>query len=325
MPLAIQMTEYGPPSVLKAVERPLPSLKPDEVLIEVIASAVNRSDINVRSGRHPILKPDPFPYIPGIETVGTVCATGSAVALPLGTRVITMMQKMGGVHAHRAGGYQTHVLAPATAVAALDPRQDPIAMASLGLAAVTAYEGLQRVAVKAGDRVLITGASGGVGMAGVGLAKAWGAWTIAVTSHPSKVEALRSYGADEVWDLSQGPWERVSTGPVDGVLEMVGGATFRECVQLLRPGGKLCVVGAISGGEATFSVWDLLYEAQATGWTSELLTGRELQHLVDRFGHLLSQGRLRVPPVTRYPLTDAARAHADMEHGAIAGRLLLIP
>jgi NADPH:quinone reductase len=165
MPYAIQIAGYGPPAVLKPVELPAHTLQAGEVLIEVVATAVNRSDVNVRSGHHPILKPNPFPYTPGIETLGTVVARGEAVSLPLGTLVITMMQKMGGVYAHRPGGYQSQVVAPASTVAALSATTDPLTMAALGLAAVTAYQGLQRLKVQAGQRVLITGASGGVGSA----------------------------------------------------------------------------------------------------------------------------------------------------------------
>jgi len=319
------MTEYGPPSVLKPVERPLPTLRSGELLIEVIASAVNRSDVNVRSGAHPILKPDPFPYVPGLETVGIVSAKSPDVALPLGTRVITMMQKMGGVHAHRPGGYQTHVVAPATTVATLDPRLEPYTMAALGLAAVTAYQGLLRTALKAGDRLLITGASGGVGSAALGVAKAWGAWSIAATTQTSKVPFLKELGADEVWDLSQGTWEQVCTGAVDAALDLIGGDTFRHCVQSLRRGGRLCVVGAVSGGEVSFFAWDLLEEIWLTGYSSERLDGAQLQDTMDRLGGLVLQGRLRGPPMRKYLLADAARAHEDMEQNAFGGRLLLVP
>jgi NADPH:quinone reductase len=325
MPLAIQMKEYGRPSVLTPVDLPEPQLGPDDVLIRVSASAVNRSDLNVRSGAHPILKPDPFPYIPGIETVGTVCARGSDVTLPLGTPVITMMQKMGGVHARRPGGYQAYVAAPASTVAALPAGLDLPGMAALGLAAVTAYQGLTRLQVKAGDRVLITGASGGVGSAALALCNAWGAWCVVATTSPFKAQALRDLGADEVWDLSQGGWSRQRTQPVHAVLELVGGTTFRECVQSLAPDGRLCVIGALAGGEATFSVWDLLDELHVTGWSSERLDGRQLQDTMDRLVRLVQQQRLLPPPVARYSLRDAARAHADMERGDLTGRVLLIP
>lgn len=325
MALAIEMSQYGPPSVLRLVERRIPELRPDEVLIDVVASAVNRSDVNVRSGRHPILKPNPFPYIPGIETVGTVAAKGAHVELPLGAHVITMMQKMGGVHAHRPGAYQTHVVAPVTTVATLEPRVDLFSMAALGLAAVTAYQGLLRIGVKAGDRILITGASGGVGSAALRLAKAWGAWTIAVTTQSAKGDHLRETGADEVWDLSDGGWDRQRSGSVDGVLELVGGDTFRQSIQTLKRYGRLCVVGALAGGETTFSVWDLLDEIAVTGYSSEHLDGFALQDTVDRLTRLLDQGRLQPPAFTRYALAEAASAHEAMERNQVEGRMLLVP
>lgn len=325
MPLAICMTEYGPPTVLRAERVSAPALLPGEVLIEVVASAVNRSDVEIRCGNWPILKPQPFPYTPGLETVGRIAAKAADVELPIGAAVITMMQKMGGVHAHRPGGYQSHVVAPANVLARIPDGLDLKQLAALGLAAVTAYHGLHHLHIRAGDRILIQGASGGVGSAAVGLAKAWGAWVIAITSRTRKVAALEALGADEVWDLEAQSWEAYKTHPVDGVLEMVGGDAFRRSVEVLRPGGRLCAVGAISGGEATISVWDLLEGIHLTGWSSEKLDRAQLQEAVDRMGLLLSAGRLKPPPYREYPLAEAARAHEDMEQNTYTGRLLLVP
>src|SRR5688572_7639147 len=106
MPIAIQMNEYGPPNVLKPIDVPLAEPGKGEVVIKVIGSAVNRADCEIRKGKWAIQRENPFPYTPGLETCGVVFSTGPGVKLESGTPVITMMQKLGGIHGVRPGGYQ---------------------------------------------------------------------------------------------------------------------------------------------------------------------------------------------------------------------------
>src|ERR1700704_4697091 len=130
---AIVMRQYGGPDVLRVETAPLTLVQPGEVRIRTIASAVNHSDLEIRAGNWPILKPEPFPYTPGLEAVGEVVATGAAVTeVHVGDRVMTMMQGLGGVRAQRPGGYATYVTVDADAVAPLSEQADPIDMAALG-------------------------------------------------------------------------------------------------------------------------------------------------------------------------------------------------
>jgi NADPH:quinone reductase len=145
---AIVMRQYGGPGVLRLETVALASLQPDEIRIRSIASPVNHSDLEIRAGNWPILKPDPFPYTPGLEVVGDVVEVGTNVSdIRVGERVITMMQGLGGVRPQRPGGYADLVVARASSVAAFAADVDPLDMAALGLASVTAFEALRRLAI----------------------------------------------------------------------------------------------------------------------------------------------------------------------------------
>ena len=103
---AVMMRRYGPPSVLEYTEISLPAIGPDDFRIRSIASAVNHTDLEIRTGNWPVQKPEPFPYIPGVEVIGDVEEVGEAVQkVRPGDRMITMMQGLGGVRGTRAGGY----------------------------------------------------------------------------------------------------------------------------------------------------------------------------------------------------------------------------
>jgi NADPH:quinone reductase len=156
---AIVMRQYGGPDVLHFETVPLAALQPDEIRLRSVASAVNHSDLEIRAGNWPIRRPDPFPYTPGLEVVGEVVEVGSAVSdFRVGDRAITMMQGLGGVRAHRPGGYAQYVVVGASAAAAVAADIDPLAMAALGLASVTAFVGLQKIGDLANRRIAVTGA-----------------------------------------------------------------------------------------------------------------------------------------------------------------------
>src|SRR5947209_1921851 len=152
---AIMMRQYGPPEVLVWTEVPPTVLQPDEIRIRTIAAAVNHTDLEIRTGNWPVRKPDPFPYVPGVEVVGEVEEIGSAVrTFHRGDRVITMMQGLGGVRALRPGGYAEQVTVAEEAVARLPSEVDPYDAAAIGLAGVTAYE-----ACAASDRLRASASS----------------------------------------------------------------------------------------------------------------------------------------------------------------------
>ncbi|HWC25696.1 MAG TPA: NADP-dependent oxidoreductase, partial [Solirubrobacteraceae bacterium] len=301
---AIEIDRYGGPEELvwREVSRPPPG--EGEIRIRTLYAAVNRADVEIRRGEWPIVRPDPFPYTPGLEVVGVVESIGPGVSTVVpGERVITMMQHLGGIWGERPGGYGEYVVVRADAVATLPDDVDAEHVAALGLAAVTAAEGLARLALAPGVRVVVHGASGGVGSAAVAMASAGGAEVIAVLPHADKEGYVRSLGAGEVVTLDAAPLvESLGARSVDAVRETTGARTVADSVAILRRGGRLCLVGALTGAELSLSAWDLIQELVLTGWSSENLTGDALRATVAEIVELVRAGGLPAPAIERFAL-----------------------
>lgn len=323
----VQMDRYGPPDVLELRETPLPLLASGEVRIRTVAAAVNRADVEIRSGNWPVRQENPFPYTPGIEVLGDVVETAQDVGSPRpGQRAITMMQHLGGIHGERPGGYGEYVTVPAGHVAVVPGDIDPYALAALGLAAVTALEGLRRLDLRPGQRLAVLGASGGVGSVALRLAKDLGAHVIAVLPRAGKEGHVREQGADEVVLLDEGTLvDRYGGRALDAVLELLGQRTFADSVAALRRGGRLCLVGALTGPDLSLVAWDLMQDLVLTGYSSENLTGEHLRPDIDHLVGLLRAGRLPPPAYRVMDLAEAAEAHRLMGDSKVAGRILLAP
>jgi NADPH2:quinone reductase len=136
-----------------------------------------------------VRKPQPFPYVPGVEVVGEIEEVGHAVQeFRRGDRVITMMQGLGGVRAERPGGYAEYVTVSASAVAPIPSGIDWHEMAAIGLVGVTAFEGLHRIAALSGRRIVVTGAAGGIGPAATAIAHGQDVSVIAVVNRADQVD-----------------------------------------------------------------------------------------------------------------------------------------
>jgi NADPH2:quinone reductase len=322
VPLRIEMDEVGPPAVLHAVERPPAAPGPGEVVVRVAAAAVNRADCFIRSGEW--TQAGGFPYVPGLEACGTVARVGEGVGLAVGDRVITMMQRMAGIHGERPGGYQEELLAPAATLARLPDGLELVTGAALGLAAVTAHLALRALEVGPGMRVLVHGGASGVGTMAVQLAIAAGARVVATGTRRDKLALVESLGAEKVVCTKDADWP-AQVGRVDRVFDLVGAATFGPTVELMAPGGRLCFVGGTSGGELAFSGWALMRPVTLTGWSSETLDQPTLQAAIDAIAAAHAAGRLRVAELCSMGLAEAAAAHALLEAGRVAGRIVLVP
>ena len=322
---AVEIDRYGGPEELvwRPVSRPGP--RSDEVRIRTAYAAVNRADIEIRGGTWPVVAADPFPYTPGLEVVGVVSSVGSAVSgVAVGDRVITMMQHLGGIWGERPGGYGEFVVVAADTVAVVPGDVELEQVAALGLVAVTAAEGLRRLGLKPGARVVVHGASGGVGSAAVAMAAAHDCEVIAVLPRAGKDDYVLGLGASEVVHLDAGSLlHAVGARSVDAVLETTGARTFADSVAVLRRGGRLCLVGALTGAELQLSAWNLIQELELTGWSSENLTGDGLRSAIGDLVDAVRDGRLLAPAIHRFALADAATAHAAIEAGELAGRALL--
>jgi NADPH:quinone reductase len=325
MPQAVVMRAYGGPEVLRIETIDLPALKTDEIRVRTIAAAVNHSDLEIRAGNYPVRRDPPFPYVPGLEVIGDIVELGSdARDFAIGERVITMMQSTGGIRPRRDGGYAQFVTLPQRVASRVPTDLDPLDLAALGLASVTAYEGLRKLGALQGRRVVVTGASGGVGSMAVGIAAALGAEVIAVVSRQERAAYVRALGAQIVHTAAEVENGALGEETIDGVLDAVAGALFAPCVNALRDGATLSVVGAIGGGRVTFDAYHLL-NVTLTGYSSETLDGASLRAAMAQICDWLRRGALRPPGRTPFALREAAQAHATLEGRGIEGRILLIP
>jgi NADPH2:quinone reductase len=323
---AVEIRAYGSPDVLVYQPVGLSPLGPGEVRIRTIAAAVNHTDLKIRSGAWPVRKPGPFPYVPGVEVVGTVSEIGTAVSgWAIGQPAISMMQGLGGVRAERPGGYADFVTVDADALAPVPASVDPLAMAALGLVAVTAFEGLRRAGPLRGKRVLVTGAAGGVGSAATVIARALGASVVGVVARTGQAQYVRALGAQDVVVAERGRPPALSPASVDAVLDSVGGPLFGPCVQALRDNGALVLVGAVGGGDVGFDAWHLIRPVTLTGYSSETLDGPALRVAIASLAGWLQARAIAVPEFTTMPLARAAHAHRLLEAGGLRGRVLLTP
>jgi NADPH:quinone reductase len=321
---AIVMRRYGGPNVLQLETVSLPSLAPNEIRIRTIVAAINHSDLEIRAGNWPILKPNPFPYTPGLEVVGDVVEVGNSVGeFRIGERVITMMQGLGGVRPQRPGGYAEFVVAPASAVAAFTGDVDPLDIAALGLGSVTAFEALRKIGDLTGRRVAVTGAAGGVGSAAVAIAKAQSAEVIGIISRTEQAEYVRSLGASTTITSQDVASGGLRSETIDGLLDTVAGKAFGSYVAALRPGGVLSLIGAVDGSDVSFDAYRLL-EITLTGYASDTLDGPALRRAMHSIAGWLSRSVIRAPSHTLFTLEEAASAHAKLEQHSVQGRVLLV-
>ncbi len=339
---AIVLHEFGDPEVLRLEEVPAPdpgALAADEVLIRNRACGVCYHDIINRRGDLPRTN---VPSILGHEIAGEVVAVGAAVeTFRPGDRVASVQR----VHCNEcdicadqrptlckdgvffgeeiAGGYAEYTVSPQHGLAAI-PASTPYAEASICACTIgTAIHVAQRGRVAAKDTVLITGASGGVGLHAIQVCKLAGARVIAVTSSPAKADKLRESGADEVIsapDLQFSRAVKKVTGGhgVDVIFEITGSLTFEESVRSMALGGRLVMVGNLETHPVSFMPGlMILKELEFIG--SFATTTEELTEAF----RLVEDGSIRPILAQTLPLEQAARAHQLLFDRQVTGRLTL--
>ncbi len=245
---------------------PVPRPGRGDVLIRVRAAGVNNTDVNLRLawyskgdgaasdagwGGEPV----PFPRVQGIDACGHVVAVGEGVdAARIGERVLVepCLWEYGGERLRRPmflgsdcdGAFAQYLVVASRHAHRVDSPLDDAALASFPCSYSTAENMLTRAAVAAGERVLVTGASGGVGSAAVQLARARGAEVLAITS-ADKRDALLALGATRALSREQQLVEALGRDSVDVVVDLVGGVQWQALLDVLRPGGRLAVSGAV--------------------------------------------------------------------------------
>ncbi|MFD1211771.1 alcohol dehydrogenase family protein [Arthrobacter sp. GCM10027362] len=325
-----------------------------EVLIEVAAAGINNTDINTRVGWYSkavdagtnaggaegfaeITDADAawsgqaltFPRIQGADVAGRIVAVGEGVAPErIGERVLvrTMLRSYVGYRPFECwtlgsecdGGFAQFAVAPARETYAVHCDWSDAELAAVPCAYSTAENMLHRAGVGA-ERVLITGASGGVGLAAVQLAKRRGATVIAVCS-PAKAGQVRAEGADHTIDRGADLAAELGRNSIDVVIDMVGGPQVPRLLELLRPGGRYAIAGAISGPLAQIDLRTIyLKDLQLLGCTFQ--DDEVFENLIK----YIEANEIRPVVSKTYPLADIARAQEDFLSKKHTGKLVLIP
>jgi NADPH:quinone reductase-like Zn-dependent oxidoreductase len=303
---AILVHGYGDARQLRLEEISQPEPQEGEVLVQVHAVGVNALDWKIRSGSMKSVMPSTFPYVPGIELAGVVERVGPGV---------TTFQPGQAVYGHTSGGaYAEYSLVP---VQTLAPKPTSLRFdeaATVPIGAITAWQALFDAGqLQTGQRALILGGSGGVGIFAVQFAHRKGAQVITTTSTSNRA-FLQALGADEVIDYTQTRVEEKVQG-VDLVFDTVGGAGTTSALATLRRGGSLITLAG-QPDEA---------QARALGVHTSFFGARlgATADLLNTFAHLIDDGQLRTSIAATFPLSEAWKAHERSQSGHGRGRIVL--
>jgi acryloyl-coenzyme A reductase len=337
---AIVLRANGDPSVLKLEEWPDPKPQPHEVLVKVGAVGVPFHDIVERNGT---LRPGHgLPKILGNEIAGTVMALGAAVtSLKVGARVCAKgfhscgecrrcrngMETLCPKRRIVSGGYAEYAAIPAEALVEIPESLSFADACMLGSSTAVALGALRDTAgVRLGETALVTGASGGVGLAAVEIAKAAGATVIALTRSTAKRDAITSAGADHVLvaadaqDFSGEVLGLTNGEGVDIVADTVGSRVFTPAFRSLTIGGRYLVIGQLFREDVAINPARIIFKAA----TIMGITSARRDQLEDTV-RLIAAGKLHSRVARIMPLAEAAQAHALVESGDVIGRIVLQP
>jgi len=338
---ALVVKEFGGPLIAEDV--PVPQPKEDEVLIRVKACAVDQFDLTIRDGKFPTAK---TPIILGHEIAGVVESVGSRVDnFQTGDRVTSTLYLTCGrcrycltgreticadfkgyVGIHTPGAYADYTTTPAVNLVKI-PETISFSQGSVLANAIgTPYHALtKRARLQPGERIIVTGAGGGVGSHAIQLAKMMGAFVMAVDIGEVKLSLARELGADVVFDASAGDFSEIAREWTNGegvevVLELVGTKTFNSSIKSLSRGGRMVIVGSHTGTELKASPQAMI----ANEWEilgSRNVTKRELAEVVA----LVAAGKVKPIVTGTYPLEEAEALHQKLRKQEIIGRVVLEP
>jgi len=305
-----------------------PPVGDDDVLIRVVASALNHMDLWVTRG---MPKP-PLPHVPGCDVAGIVEAVGASVStVRVGDEVVINpgVSPLADIVAlgndspmgpgfmiygeHCWGGHAQYAVAPSRNVRSRPSGRSWAECAAYPLAYLTAYRMLRRARVQAGNTVLVVGIGSGVSCAALAIARHMGCTVIATSRSETKRTEALTMGAAAVYDSAAAKW------PVeaDVVIESVGPATWEQSVRSLKPGGRLVVCGGTSGPKVELNLPRLFFK-QIEIIGSTMGSYQEF----DEVSALVAQG-LDIRIDTTYPIADYAQALARLEDGEQLGKIVL--
>jgi NADPH2:quinone reductase len=328
--LAIEISEFGAPEVLRVAERPVPVAGAGELLIKVAASGVNRPDVLQRKGNYPV--PPGASDLPGLEVAGVI-ESGDAQAMAaagfkVGDRVCALIA---------GGGYAQWCVAPVGQCLPTPQGLSDIEAASLPETFFTVWSNVfDRARLQAGETLLVQGGTSGIGVTAIQMAKALGAQVIATAGSDRKCEACLALGADHAINYKTQDFveecKRITAGQgVQVVLDMVAGDYVAREVELLAEDGRLVIIAVQGGIKSEFNAGLVLRRRlQITGSTLrprpvafKTAIANSLKHNV---WPLIEQGRIKPVIHSTFAASSAdgaAQAHRLMETNQHIGKIVL--
>lgn len=320
---AIAVPKPGGPEALVMERRPVPRPGPGEVLIRVAAAGVNRPDVLQRLGKYP--PPPGVTDIPGLEVAGTIAAAGDDTGLALGQRVCALLP---------GGGYAEYAVAPAGQCLPVPEGYDIAEAAALPETLFTVWTNLfERAYVVNGDTVLVHGGTSGIGTMAISLCRLFDISIIVTCGSDAKCEQALSWGAHHAVNYRAQDFaaevSRITGGQgVQAVLDIVGGDYVPRNLQCLAEDGRHVSIAVLGGAKASIFIPEVMTKRLTlTGSTLrprsaafKSLVADELRQVV---WHFVEEGKLRPAMDMRFPLADAAKAHARMDAGEHFGKIVL--
>lgn len=309
---AIAIGQYGSAQVLQVVDLPTPQIRPDQMLVKVYASSVNPIDWKIRSGQLQPFSGYGFPMQLGFDLAGEVVIVGSRVTkFQAGDRVFAYLDSFPG------GAYAQYAAVSEQVACQVPANFSYEEAAAVPLAGTTALQALRDLGeIKPGQRVLINGASGGVGTFAVQIAKAMETEVVGVCSS-KHLELVQSLGADRVIDYTTTDFTQ-EPQQYDIVFDAVGKSSFFACRNVLKPNGNY--VTTLPTFESLWSVGlTFLFPGQKAKLVFAQANGKDLAQLRD----WMEAGKLRPVIERTYPLEDTASAHQESEQGHVTGKLVI--
>ncbi len=324
--LAVEISSFGAPEVLKPVERPKPEPRAGEIVIRVEAAGVARADIMQRQGKYP--PPPGASDIPGLDVAGRVECTGPGVReYQPGDAVCAILT---------GGGYAEFCAAAVQQVLPAPQGWSAVETATLPENLFTAFDNMiTRAGLKHGETVLIHGGSSGVGSTAIMLSRAWGARAIATAGSRGKCEACLGLGAEFAinyrdTDFVQEVERLTARRGVDVVVDLVGGTYLERNLQVMALEGRIAVVAIQGGRTGSLDLGTLMHKrGRIMGSTMRVRTpeqkGEVAQQLREQVWPLLpAKNPIRPVIDCVFPLAEASKAHERMESGQHIGKIVLV-
>jgi len=321
---AVEISQFGPPEVLKLTERPDPVPAAGEVLIDVDAAGVNRPDVIQRYGKYP--PPPGASDLPGLEVAGRIAALGEGVTgLSVGDRVCALLA---------GGGYAERAAVPQEQVLPIPKGLTGIQAAAIPETFFTVWTNVfQRGKLKYSESILVHGGTSGIGTTAIQLARAFGARVLTTAGSDEKCEAAKKLGAEHAFNYKTTDWvaeSKKATGGrgVDVILDIVGGDYIPRNLDLLAVEGRLLQIAFLkhARAEIDFSIM-MRKRAWITGSTlrprSPAEKGAIARDLHQHVWPLLEQGVVTPVIHETFPLAQASDAHRLMESSSHIGKIVL--